>query len=577
MGNRITEGYLRLLVVFIILAVYYPAIFSPFNSIDDMKMANGLLNMGEFSLKDLFFPHAYAQYYRPLVGLSFIVDKYLWGIEASFMHLENIVLHGLNALAVFVISRQILRDKGVDSPGAALSAALLFGLHPVNTEAVNWISARTDLLAGFFVFFSFILLLKSRFWSSSLYVVLGGVLFMAGCLAKETALFLLPGILIWCLIQPRDRHELIAGPSRFFNCLVLLAAAAAYLVMRGVALSGGDKIVSAAANISQNEPSLLFVDAVRIALNSLGFYVKKLFLPVPLNFGITSISPHYLWLGLIALVLMAYYVAYRRTVVSYLLFLACCAVSPALLLPLFKITWTPLAERYLYIASAPFIIALTVSSIDLFNKFHITNRQIQYGVVALLLVLTNITLQRNFVWQDNLTLFEDTVTKSPGFTAAKNELAVALRDKGRIDEANSIIRSNHVGEFQPSSLNRIRLLVEEGKLEEANALVRDRLSRPSDYQREIWELFVSVSDARRSRMIDEKSKNETDREIVGAFEKLIALTNDPFYYYRRGYVQLRLNDRVAARDSFQRAWRGAPPDAQYRAAALTLANRLEKE
>ena len=78
-------------------------------------------------------------------------------------------------------------------------------------------------------------------------------------------------------------------------------------------------------------------------------------------------------------------------------------------------------------------------------------------------------------------------------------------------------------------------------------------------------------------MIDEKSKNETDREIVRAFEKLIALTNDPFYYYRLGYVQLRLNDRAAARDSFQRAWRGAPPDALYRAAALTLTNKLGKE
>jgi len=52
------------------------------------------------------------------------------------------------------------------------------------------------------------------------------------------------------------------------------------------------------------------------------------------------------------------------------------------------------------------------------------------------------------------------------------------------------------------------------------------------------------------------------------------MTGDPFYHYRIGMVQLRLNRRDAAKDAFTKAWQKAPPNSHYREAAKKLAEKL---
>lgn len=559
-----------MLVTCFLLLTYYPTLFSPLNSIDDVPMISYLLNVDTINLQQMFFPQGSGQYYRPLLYLTFLFDKFLWGLQESFMHLENILLHVGSGLLVFAICRQIVQMLQLPAPWLPLVAGLLFGLHPIATEPVNWVSGRTDVLAGFFVLASLLLFLKSldrqRIWLGCV----GALLLLAGCLSKETALFILPLLLVWCLLPPRDLTPVAPTRLRVALFSAYLLAGLCYLAMRWSALSGGDKIVSTAttATASTGEAFSLW-DLLRVGLKTTGFYLKKLLMPLPLNFGIVEISPLYLWLGLAACIGLLYCL-YLRTTVAYLLLAAFCLVSPALILPLLKITWTPVAERYAYIASAPFVLALLLLFVRYLQP-RVSPRLITFGTFLLLAGAATATAQRNLVWQDNLTLFEDTVRKSPTFAAAKNELAIALNERGRTEEAHALLLANSGDDYQPSTLNKVRVYIQQSKLEQAHALLLQYQQKT--VTRESLELQNKLNEARLKQAQPEQQQ-AIWAEMLATLQQLQQMTNDPFYHYRIGQVQLRLGQKAAAKASFAKAHQGSPPNSHYREAARKLAERL---
>lgn len=81
-------------------------------------------------------------YYRPLTSLSLLLDRRLWGLEPSGHHLTSLLLH---LVAVAFVG--LLGERRLGAPRAA-AAALVFGLHPIQQEAVVWVAARNDLLAA---------------------------------------------------------------------------------------------------------------------------------------------------------------------------------------------------------------------------------------------------------------------------------------------------------------------------------------------------------------------------------------------------------------------------------------------
>ncbi|MDD2899686.1 MAG: hypothetical protein PHI31_13355 [Desulfuromonadaceae bacterium] len=605
--------YNLIFISFVILGIYYPCIFNPFNSIDDLKMINGLLNLDDFSLKQLFLPSGSGQYYRPLLYLTFIGDKYIWGLEASFMHFENVLLHLGNSLIVYWLTWQVISTSSEfrQYSQAPLATALLFGLHPIVTEPVNWVSGRTDLLAGFFVFLSFGLFVEAvkqfsysphsfescsdegrvslcskkivMISSSTLfkYVVglLGALSMLAGCLSKETALFLVPIILVWCVLPPHS-HGVDILPQflmrRLYLFAIYLTAGGAYLALRSLALSRGDKIISTVVikvgNNANTEASVEIFDIIRVALKCAGFYFKKLIIPLPLNFGINGISPNYFWLGLLVFFSMVWCL-YNRDTISYLFLAAFMLTSPAFILPILKITWTPIAERYIYMASAPFLIGSSLLYLKyitekLTSKISVLLISVVLGIAAV------VTVQRNIVWQDNFTLFADTVKKSPDFGAIKNEYAIALRARGSIDEADNIVRLNVVDEFQPSSLNKIKIMVNNGDLDEARLLLLNRLDKPCDYRQLLYELLLKIDEKRREKSTAAEECKKIDRDILQDLEELVSITGDPFYYYRVGVVQLRLADKKSAKESFKKAYQNSSRNSHYHEAAKTIFDKL---
>ena len=533
-------------------------------------MVNHLLNMDSIDVWELFFPRGSGQYYRPLLYLTFFADKHLWGLVPSFMHLENIILHLCSSILVFAIMRHAARFCSSGYAPAPLLAALLFGLHPIATEPVNWISGRTDVLALVFILVMFLALIASMHSVSPVMMnTAGAVVLLCGCLCKETALFVLPAVLLWIVSASRELGCVWSSGVRRIIFLIYCCAGGVYLWMRWSALSRGDKIVSTVSHVAMNSNSSFeLLDVIRVGIKVVGFYTKKLMMPLPLNFAIVGISPLYIVPGFLVCIGLVYCL-YRLDLVSCLLISSFCLLSPSLLLPVLKITWTPIAERYAYMAAAPFIMA----GVLLFARFVSSSLRttVVTTMAAIVLVCAGgATASRNLVWQDNLSLYQDTVSKSPGFHAARNELAIALHENGRKEDAYSLLQTNGTDDFQPASLNKVRVFINKGKLPEARSLLLG-LKR-SD--REALELLVMIDELRYKEASNAAEHTRVDRDLLETNQQLLKISGDPFFHYRSGLVQLRLGDKAGAKQSFLSAWTQAPLNSHYRSAAKKLSEQL---
>ncbi len=109
-------------------------------------------------------------------------------------------------------------------------------------------------------------------------------------------------------------------------------------------------------------------------------------------------------------------------------------------------------------------------------------------------------MTRNYVWQDNLTLFEDTVRKSPEFQTAKNDLAAALLEKGRKSEAFTVISSMKLAAANGSYnelgiIDKAIVLQHNGKLLEARQFLKASYDENSKLYVLLTKQLISINGA----------------------------------------------------------------------------------
>ena len=91
---------------------------------------------------------------RPLVNLTFALNYAAGGLDVRGYHVVNIAIHVAAALVLFGIVRRTfvlprMADRfGMSSANLAMAAALIWAVHPLQTEAVNYVSQRTESLMG---------------------------------------------------------------------------------------------------------------------------------------------------------------------------------------------------------------------------------------------------------------------------------------------------------------------------------------------------------------------------------------------------------------------------------------------
>ena len=199
----------RLLLWFVVslvlLASYGPLVQAPYVWDDIPLVLNNSLT-GDWSNLPRFFQidlwqssgerDVQSGYYRPLVLVSFAIDRSLFGDWAGGAHLHSLAWH-FAALAML----WLLLRRWVSEIAATLGAGL-FALHPVQSEAVSWIAARNDLMVTAFGLAALLVLGASRPKLPSL--VGGGALLLCALLSKESGV-LIPVFLVALLLAEHRR------------------------------------------------------------------------------------------------------------------------------------------------------------------------------------------------------------------------------------------------------------------------------------------------------------------------------------------------------------------------------------
>ena len=218
-----------------------PALFAPFLADDyfHVVVAERLgvaLTRGWVLPIDLggawWTPHGLAvEYFRPMIVLSFAIDRLVYGLHAAGYHLTNLGLHAAATLLTWAIARRIL-----GAGFGAFAAAALFAMHPCHVQAVGWISGRTDVLATLFYMGAFLLYLESRErprWAALL-VGLSLVIFLLALLAKEMAITF-PAILLGHNLLRPERESLA---RRLVAPALASVVAGLYVALRVTSLGG---------------------------------------------------------------------------------------------------------------------------------------------------------------------------------------------------------------------------------------------------------------------------------------------------------------------------------------------------
>jgi tetratricopeptide (TPR) repeat protein len=369
-------------------------------------------------------------YYRPLVLLSLLWDTTIESYLPITFHLTNVLLHALNSALVF-----IFLDKVSPSRRAASLGAMVFAIHPVHTEAVAFVSGRTDLMATTFS------LVVGIVWAGSWpkvtpwKLLAGGAAFIAAGTCKEVAYLLPVALLSWGVIMPGQRS---VPTRRWRQQLPWLGAWAIGIVivlsLRWLAFGpdlGFSKTarVQSAVAMAAGDPGL--------AVGILATYLKLLVLPWPLNAFYTSstvVSSWHVILGagmFLALCAGFSRASHGRAGIMALLWCLVLLIPVAGIVP---IGGAVLAERFLYLPSvgACLVIGWALSS---FVR-RLRSLSLSYAVLTgLFLALCFITVYRSQIWKEDEVLFRAVLKESPQATVVHHNLGILLMKSGEYEEA----------------------------------------------------------------------------------------------------------------------------------------------
>jgi len=165
---------------------------SPFKTMDDrISIVENQVIKSTRNIPELFsqgyFHDPY--YYRPLVNLSFVGEYQAFGLKSFFYNLDNLLIHILNALLVFMLVSRLTNNDTI-----GFWTGLLFVIHPVQWEAVCNIPGRAILMSAFFVLSTFVLFLESYKNRRGFLLPLALITFFLGLLCKEST-GVLPAVL----------------------------------------------------------------------------------------------------------------------------------------------------------------------------------------------------------------------------------------------------------------------------------------------------------------------------------------------------------------------------------------------
>ena len=378
-------------------------------------------------------------YYRPMMTFGYLLCFQLFGPSALAFHLMNLLVHAAVVLLLYRLSARLFLDWRI-----GLAAALIFALHPVHSESVDWVGAVTDLeltlfyLAAFAFYLRLPRLTPSRPgwpWIRAQAAVL--VSLTLALLSKEQALTLPVMATVYEHFYRDDRSNtsLLEKVARYASIWLLVPA---YLLVRGRFLGGFAPGASGRANVFFDE-QLLSAGAL------LGQYAGKMLWPVRLCMYYTFPTS---WTVLLPAVLGGIATLLAGTLLFVLLWRKARRASFGLawflitIVPVLNIRWMPaaaFAERYLYLPSVGLCWLMAWAVVRLWDAVRERGRGWRVALASAAAILALLASARIFTrnrdWKDETVLYRRTLEVSPDAYVIHTDLGKAYWDQGQRQRA----------------------------------------------------------------------------------------------------------------------------------------------
>ncbi|MCB0634861.1 MAG: hypothetical protein KDD15_34250, partial [Lewinella sp.] len=375
------------------------------------------------------------QPYRPVTLLTFAIGKSLYSNAPFLEHLINVLLYALIGIWLFKILSFWLPKYDIDP---LLACVALFLIHPVHTEVVANVKSRDELLCLLFAVMSLVYAHRSMGENGRKALYLSVAFFALSVFSKENGITMLAVIPLSLYFFSGASLKKIGWQS-----LPYVGVAALFLLIRSLVIEAPTEV--AAGNIINNVlyGSADWSEQTATTMAILGQYLKLLALPFPLSWDysfnqipvvgwgtLLAIASLLLHLGLAAFAIWRFR---QKDILSFLVLFYFITIS--VVSNIVFINGSTLAERFLFMPSVAFCVALPVVMIRLFKlspeKFsYAKGRYAVWITSAVLLAGAIYTISRNTAWKDNYTLFEAGVSAAPNSARTHASYAYESRVRG---------------------------------------------------------------------------------------------------------------------------------------------------
>jgi tetratricopeptide (TPR) repeat protein len=467
-----TPGFHLLLICIATIAVYANTLNAPFVLDDITSITNNAITRN--------FQVVLTS--RIVTYISLALNYRLHGLDVTGYHVGNLLIHAANGALVYTFLNLLQRTAGLADAAfskrekllLSLFTALLFICHPLQTQAVTYISQRATNLATFFYLATHTLYLAARLCPErSRAIAVGTAAFATALLAmasKEIAVTLpLTLVLVeFIFIGGSVRQKVLPLTLLFLPVLFVPVALIPALGSGGNPLELLSRLTSLTQTISRGDYLLTQFPVILT-------YLRLLFVPLGQNADydyqvVTSLSTGVVasLALLVAILAASLYLLVRARqkrqaelkLVAFGLFWFFIALSvESSIIPLPDVIF----EHRVYLPSVGFF-AAAVTALFAGRRYLRGRASALTGLVLPILSLTLLVLAataviRNTVWQDEVSFWEDIAAKSPAKVRAHVNLGNAYQNRGRfadaIREYKEVIRLDPNDPGAPNNLGTI--------------------------------------------------------------------------------------------------------------------------
>lgn len=382
----------------------------------------------------------YRGLYIPLTYTALGIDRAVAGNHAWFYHAVNAILHAVSAMLVYFILRLLLRyTQWKDAAErnlqvAAVAGTLVFALHPIQVEAVSWVTGRKDVLSGMLCFAALLLYLSwftgsrqtVRLKVDGLYIAALLAYALANLAKPAFAFPFVPLALAWLVVK-KDLRSTLLSLAPWFAIGLTFA-----IITTRVQVPAPDM-----TNTLPPTWTRPFVAAF-----SLCFYLLKTVVPVGLAtvYGLTPskiMSLRFVYVTF-ALVLAGAFVLisgrHRVAKATSLWFLA--PILPLLgFVPFSYQAYSAVADRYVYVSMAGVGFAVAGILLSFAESRKIATGVLIAATLLVLCTLAAVTFHQIGYWKSSETLWKRAATTAPKAAVTHSNLGEALALQQRYDEA----------------------------------------------------------------------------------------------------------------------------------------------